>query len=38
MRIGLYERVAITGGEFKQSRLIFDGAPPFSGELANLGT
>ena len=37
MGIGAYERVALKGGILEQPRLIFDGAPPLRGELADLG-
>ena len=32
-----YERIPLKGGVLEQPRLIFDGAPPFRGELADLG-
>ena len=35
--IGRYERIPLKGGELEQPRLIFGGAPPFRGELADLG-
>ena len=37
MRIGAYERVTLEGGELKQTRLILDRAPPWRGELTDLG-
>ena len=35
--IGAYEHIALKGGILEQPRLIFGGAPPLRGELADLG-
>ena len=37
MGIGANERVPLKGGILEQPRLIFGGAPPLRGELADLG-